>query len=647
MLTVDVEIKALRSLPVYCAFNVPDTSDLHGKNFFSLNHPTTVFQTIGDKERLSYKLFPSHFVRYNDVNELALLRAIDVPVLSRLQYFREHMIPRVSLSFSSDPDLVIKDCLEMLQELPVLADLDKSFVFFLKNSAFVPSKAEAGTGNDSTEPASTLEATLYRPCDLYDPRDEELKTLLKESSFPAIDFQRDDILVYLTTLGIRNTLDWAGIIKCARDISDEGSANISRASIRRQRGESLLKFLDHNANSLLVPPVDFGRRKSTTGGFSLKSMIFGSRTQEVEEEKNSFVDPADFFAILNELEWIPVMLDPVEYGMPWRQEVNELSGLASPSKSRPYKDAWLCSASMSLCKFPIYSSHLLKALGWSKPLHHIAVAKQLRELAVTYEENRMTHGAQLQDLRERITALIPNLYQILNQCAATPHANELLDLLGNASWIWVGDMFVPVSRVAFMSSINIAPYLYLVPQDLSVYTHLLNAFGVRQTFSSRDYISVLERMAHEVGACMIVETNDSLAYKRGPVGSPLTEAQLDLAVSLITQLNSDGADATGLTLKNLTIYLPDQQGYLTLSSNLVIDDVPWLSGPEYTSIRTGIQFLHNNIANKFAAKIGIKSLRMLLVDRSVEQIFQVADSQMEAFGQVRFVLPRCVVFKMT
>ena len=67
---------------------------------------------------------------------------------------------------------------------------------------------------------------------------------------------------------------------------------------------------------------------------------------------------------------------------------------------------------------------------------------------------------------------------------------------------------------------------------------------------------------------------------------------------------------------------------------LVLDDVPWLAGPEYASVRAGIRFLHPNVAAKFAFKMGVKSLRMLLVDRNVEQMFNASESTMEAFGQV-------------
>lgn len=648
----DIDIDILRSLPIYSSFHT-DESDVKDtrKAFFALS---TSHQTIGSKERLSEKLFPSYFVRHRDASELALLRALKVPVLSRSKYFREHLVANVPLSYPFDPELVTKDCLEMLVELPVLLDEDRSFLQFLKSTPFVPTNVPC---RGSAEEASTpVEPTLCCPGDLYDPRDAELVSLLPDHAFPAADFHREDVLVYLTMLGLRGTLDWSGIVSCASAIADISSRESSDIENKRRRGESLLKFLDRNATTLLVPPaMEPPQRRSSSSGFSLKTMFFGSKSasDDAKETLPKFEDPSTYFSILNDLSWIPVMTIKSDFGMPWRQDTGSgVPGLAAPASSRPYRDAWMCSASLSLCQCSIHSAHLLKALGWSRPLHHMVIAKQLRQLSLSYtelsERNHENGGKEVienddveafQDLRERITALIPNLYQILNHVASSTLSQELIEFLGDVSWIWVGDSFVPVSRVAYVSPINFAPYLYLVPQDLSVYTNLLNAFGVRQSFSSRDYIRVLERMAAEAGSHLSSSDSDSTACEKpGPMGQPLTDDQLDLAVALVTQLNADTADSSGLELRGMSIYLPDQQRYLTMSSDLVIDDVPWLSGPEYISIRSGIQFLHNNIANKFATKIGIKSLRMLLVDRSVEQIFAVSDSTMEAFGQVSFIV---------
>jgi hypothetical protein len=741
-LYIDQEIDILRSLPIYSSFTDSDSAAAPApKRFFALSplSPSSrggqaiSHQTLGDKERLSAELFPSHFVRYRDQTELSLLRALKVPVLSRLEYFRGHLLPGLALTFPLAPALVARDMLEMLAELPALLEADHSFGPFLAAAAFVPFYPDAATDADADADADadtdatgddgldgedeafpTLggrgEASLCRPGQLYDPRDAELRSLLGEAALPAPAFRREDILVHLGTLGLRTSLDWPGIVSCARSIA-EGSAP---PASRSRRGESLLRFLDRNTTSLLDPPVAKPSKESRRGsGLGLKAMLFGPSSKEAAEtsrfaeELARFVDPAPYLQVLNALAWVSVREAPEggDYGMPWARPTPATTpapatapgftpapapALAAPNSSRPYADAWLCSASLSLSKRGVRSERLLAALGWTRPLPCGVIATQLRELSILYDTLKASQRSiqdvetdsdpscaasdsgtdgvnKFQALRERITALIPNLYQRLNAVSAGPPTEELLLILRGVSWIWVGDSFVPVGRVAFESPVNFSPYLHLVPQDLCVYSRLLTAFGVRQAFSSRDLIGVLERMAVESGACADGSSPAPAAAAPGlgsggtgagaggggnsrsittstsaPLGRALTEQQLDLAVSLASQLNADTADASGLVMKNLAVYLPDQQSHLVLSYSLVIDDVPWLSGPEYTAARQGIQFLHNNIANKFASKIGIRSLRMLLVDRSVELFSAPAEEggAMEAFGQAESLTSR-------
>ena len=76
---------------------------------------------------------------------------------------------------------------------------------------------------------------------------------------------------------------------------------------------------------------------------------------------------------------------------------------------------------------------------------------------------------------------------------------------------------------------------------------------------------------------------------------------------------------------------------LLLPLNLVTDDVPWMTGVELASTRAGLRLCHASISSKVAEKVGVKSLRQILVDRSVESIFvddssSSAKSSVEAFG---------------
>jgi hypothetical protein len=188
--------------------------------------------------------------------------------------------------------------------------------------------------------------------------------------------------------------------------------------------------------------------------------------------------------------------------------------------------------------------------------------------------------------------------------------------------------------------VNAAPYLYQLPQDLRVYNRLLGAFGIKVTFTPRDYIEVLRQMA--VNSTSLLETgslSSTQEIKRQGQGSqaslqPLSDAKIDLAVALVTLLSAEG----GIDANVHTIYAPDSSGCLIHSTELVNDDVPWLSGPEYASTRTGCRMIHPNVSSLVAQKLGVKSLRLTLVSRNLEQnIFASTGSvndEVVAFGQV-------------
>ncbi len=613
------DVGVMKFLPLFQSFCEP-------QNFFSLSDTTAKFETLDDTAGLSRELFPPTLVSYSNLQQLSLLAELNVKRIKLSSYFSRIFLPNVQNLCLKNYGAVFHDLLFMIASLPMLADEDKDFVNLLKQTAFLPSNDDISAGDL---------VRLHRPADLYDPEEEELKQLLGDSFFPYDSFQREDVLVFLRSLGLRSSLDWEGIVSCALSIEQGVLGN---PMAQQLRGESLLKFMDKHASRLFAaeaPKNDSdnssGRRKST-GGFSLKSLLFGGKsaneTNIAEPVPSSTKLPAAYIHELCGISWIPVLTDSPDPCLPWQAAYTTV--VASPRESRPSTDAWLCSASLRLCRCQIFSKHLLYAFGWTAAIEFSVIAVQLRELAALYElVKKADHGLSntaYQDLRERVTALIPILYQSLN-AAAVQKKDELRFHLRDSAWVWVGDTFVRPSRVAFSSPINAAPYLYLVPQDLAVFRNLLSVFDVRMTFGALDYVEVLQQMAEESG--VVVGKGDS-----ADIGVPLPDVKLDVAISLIALLSSDGSGIESLNALNLTLYLPDNTNRLASSLALVLDDVPWLAGPEYSSVRAGIRFLHPNVAAKFASKMGVKSLRMLLVDRNAEQMFNVTESTIEAFGQV-------------
>ena len=213
-------------------------------------------------------------------------------------------------------------------------------------------------------------------------------------------------------------------------------------------------------------------------------------------------------------------------------------------------------------------------------------------------------SALFQDSRERITTLIPLLYQRLNAVCGggvgEGRDNTLLEELRGQKWIWVGDSFVPPNRVALTTSVNATPYLYQLPQDLRVYGKLLGSFGIKRVFTPRDYIQVLREMYDSSSVILPEGPAQDTVSSASVCVRALSDARIDLAVSLVTLLSSEGEIDANVH----AIYAPDSTGRLGHSITLINDDVPWLSGPEYASTRTGCRFVHPNISSTVAQRLG-------------------------------------------
>jgi hypothetical protein len=616
------EAQIVKKLPIFQLKN--------GGEFIRLGaDKESTYYALRNSDRLSSDLFPQSYLNFSSPQELQLLSFLGVSVLHRSQYFIRELLPRASMLHEEMSELVELDLFEMMTELASLIEEDKRISTVLKDAKCVPN----GTLS------SGMKRTLHKPSELFDPLEPELYALLDESFFPSPEFQREDVLVHLRSAGLNTTLDWTGVIACAKSIESfvppqDALSTAEFSSIQQRRGLSLLDFLLKNIGRLLGEENKVEKRKPSI--FSLRG-LFGSEKPTVD---TSSIE--DNIKQLINIRWIPIQRSPLDQFMPWNESLT-MSEVASPRMCRPVSDAWMCSYTMCLALNQVHSTALLRVLGWNETLSIKVIAIQLKELAAKYIsncENSKLDATDIQLARERITALIPVLYQRLNG-ANNDEVTIILSILNSQPWIWVGHAFVHPSKVAYTSTLSLAPYLYAVPQDLAVYKRLLDMFGIKQSFNARDFVDVLRQMALETNASTIEnETKDS--NKKAADVIPLTDEHIDLAVSLVTFLSAEGGGAGGESFRPLdhVIYAPDNLGKLSLATDLVTDDVPWLTGVEYNSARSGIRLCHPHIASKVAHRIGVRSLRLILVDRSVDTLFTETESHVEAFGQAESLTGR-------
>jgi len=192
--------------------------------------------------------------------------------------------------------------------------------------------------------------------------------------------------------------------------------------------------------------------------------------------------------------------------------------------------------------------------------------------------------------------------------------------LAQSKFIWIGSKFIEPSHAAFSSPINATPFLYSVPPDLACFRSLLGNFGVRQSFGSSDFQSVLER---------IYRNQQQQQQQQQPVSTEI----ISLAVAITQYLSDDS-----MNLAAMEIFAPGVNGVLHPTSTLTYDDAPWLS--KSMSQRGDIIFVHPKISSDVGEKIGVKSLRNLLIMGNSEVLASESESipdlsspNIQAFGQ--------------
>ena len=95
---------------------------------------------------------------------------------------------------------------------------------------------------------------------------------------------------------------------------------------------------------------------------------------------------------------------------------------------------------------------------------------------------------------QRLAVAIPDIYQSLTQKPRSELQEACLSLQ-NQPCVFVGSGFVPPDHVAFSGPLNLAPWLYVVPGELTHFRLLLSQLGVHDRFNATQYTTVLAEMA--------------------------------------------------------------------------------------------------------------------------------------------------------
>ncbi|KAL3502258.1 hypothetical protein ACH5RR_036707 [Cinchona calisaya] len=530
-------------------------------------------------------LLSSEFVcGLSSTEEEMLNRYLGIQRMGKAQFYNQHVLNRIKELETDVRDGIM---LSILKELPQVCIEDASFRERLRNLEFVP----------------TSSGSLQSPAMLYDPRNEELYALLEDSeSFPCGAFQEPGVLDMLQGLGLRTTVSTETIIQSARQVEQSMYNNPQTA---HSKGRVLLSYLEVNAMKWLP--------ESTKNNQGTMNRMF-SRATSAFKHRHVTSDLEKFWNDLRMICWCPVLVSSPYQSLPWPA----VSSIVAPPKLvRLYSDLWLVSASMRILDAECSSSALSHYLGWSSPPAGSVIAAQLLELG---KNNEIVSDLVL---RQELAIAMPRIYSILGGMIGSEEMDIVKAVLEGSRWVWVGDGFATLDEVVLDGPLHLAPYIRIIPIDLAVFRDLFLDLGIREFLKPSDYANILCRMATRKGS------------------SPLDPQEIRAAI-LVAQHLADSQFYDD----HIKMYLPDVSCRLFDATDLVYNDAPWLldsensesssSNPPNMSLhgKQNVQrFVHRNISNDVAEKLGVRSLRRMLLAESADSMNLSLSGAAEAFGQ--------------
>ncbi|XP_020205115.1 sacsin isoform X1 [Cajanus cajan] len=575
----EFSIRFCKRLPIFRVYGGGSAQDFQ---FSDLENPQKYLPPLDVPEIILVGI--EFMIRSSNTEEDILSRYYGVERMGKAQFYKQHVFNRVN-DFQAD----VRDSimLSVLQNLPLLSLEDISIKNFLRNLKFIP----------------TLNGDLKCPSVLYDPSNEELYALLEDSgSFPAGAFRESEILNILRGLGLRTSVSPETILESARCIERLMHGDQQKAYLR---GKVLFSYLEVNALKWLPDQV-VDNKGAVNRMLSRATTAFRSFNTKSDLEK--------FWNDLRLISWCPVLVSTPFQSLPWPVVT---SMVAPPKVVRPLNDLWLVSASMRVLDGECSSTALLYGLGWMSPPGGGVIAAQLLELG---KNNEIVSD---QVLRQELALAMPRIYSILTGMIATDEIEIVKVVLEGCRWIWVGDGFATSDEVVLDGPLHLAPYIRVIPVDLAVFKNLFLELGIREFLQPADYANILCRMAVRKGS------------------SPLDTQEIR-AVTLIVHHLAEVYHHE----QKVQLYLPDVSGRLFLAGDLVYNDAPWLLGSDdpngsfgnaptvaWNAKSTVQKFVHGNISNDVAEKLGVCSLRRMLLAESSDSMNFGLSGAAEAFGQ--------------
>ena len=412
-------------------------------------------------------------------------------------------------------------------------------------------------------PASPNGQTLKCPRELVNPNKDAASLFRNEDErFPwgtTTTFLNSLRIARLEELGMMsNDLPWSILGERAESISIL-SKESSEAALKRTNA-----LLD-----LLTRKLTIGKEKSLPEGIQNRLM---------------------------QAEFLPVAKRPPKFPLPWKGNDTLEKGqtMISPKQAFPYpkRNLVCCSEPM----VDLVHLHVLPGvsafLGMDEKQVTIDhVLTQLRFAASTNVEK--LQYAELEQLKQ----LCLESYKYLQTAVDNKKIGEER-IYKEVKTIFIEGKFVAAGHVAFNLANDCQPYLYRLPKEIAVrFGSLMKLLGVKKTLQSKDFVASLKRIKTIFG-----ET---------ATDTKTLQVATHLACELATCIEKSEREDYD---EHEVIYLPDSQGVMRPTSDLCLNNCPWLPAevdtfyahgmiPLPTSITLGVKTRREEALKNFAVGI--------------------------------------------
>ena len=186
-----------------------------------------------------------------------------------------------------------------------------------------------------------------------------------------------------------------------------------------------------------------------------------------------------------------------------------------------------------------------------------------------------------------------NIYKYLLQRLEPEIELQLFDRFHDIPFILIGDKLIKPSLCSFNLKFSCDPYLFGLSDKLEytkTFKQLMKSVGVEDSFNSAQYNQCLQFMHDKHG-------NNKLSV------DDLQKA-INISYELIRALDMEQKNVEQLQEKHGPVYLPDENGILRESSELVYNETPWLEEKQ-----VGLNFINGKLGYDILKRLGGKTLR--------------------------------------